>query len=1015
MFKAARWRSDKNKIKVVFKLQFQATQVPLSGAEGVTVSLVPLDVGKPTVRSERVSAIGGTCKWLNPIYETVKLVRDPKSGKINEKLYKFLVSAVGSARAGFLGEATINLADYVEIFKATSVSLPLMAGALLNVTIRRIQGDVGEREANGNEDATVRLEGRTLQNQLSKCDDEEGVRALKDMNDMNLVKDGSHINRERGLRLQSSRNLPTYADSSSRIEKSHSFGAISVTSSDSGSEIYNLRENNIDNGSMQKDSPILLSHLANIDVRPKLTRISGGWSGTSVPDRSTDGSTHSSGESGLTERLQCSDETLEKLQCDVLFLTRKVEVSELELQTLRKQIVKENKRGQDLSREISQLKGERDALQRECEELKLSQMRTNESQTELEDPLSKIEEIKQELDHENNLNASLRLQLQKTQEANSELLLAVRDLDDLLEQKNRETPCHNCCKTDVKAEIYDDRQGMEFGNRLPQFQQYECNQELPQTTLDTSQAQYAFNTLVDEHNHMSLAYSLEKNIIDLNSEIELYKKDREGLEVQMEQLALDYEILKQENHDVSSKLEETQLREQLRMQYECSAHTTIISNLEAHVGCLEKELQTRSESFESDVDIIMKAKTEQEKKALQAEDALRKTRWINVNIAEQLHGELTRLSSQASSLFCENEKIIKQALEEASELRSQRSYLVRILENTKENLASVRIQYHKNLCQLVYLQNYKLKETDKLRLELENRNEEFENYKKFQESRQKDSLEKMQLLETEIEMIKMEKYLISEQKEKLEEKIEILETANKENKVMLQNNDSENEILKKEIAQLKQEIEKSLEEILDLRNMRDEKENIITQLNSEVESLELHFSDLKRSLSEGEQEKEKLRRLVSNLTGGLLKEEATITSSEEIANTFTDEEKHCCERPDCVGKNESECDVNFLRLRVGEKAHMNGINSEVQELVTRSSGTNSEEQQLVVSCTCDQHKLAELLSKMALLKQHNEQMEADLKEMQERYSGISLKFAEVEGERQKLVMTIRTLKNALKN
>lgn len=52
---------------------------------------------------------------------------------------------------------------------------------------------------------------------------------------------------------------------------------------------------------------------------------------------------------------------------------------------------------------------------------------------------------------------------------------------------------------------------------------------------------------------------------------------------------------------------------------------------------------------------------------------------------------------------------------------------------------------------------------------------------------------------------------------------------------------------------------------------------------------------------------------------------------------------------------------------------------------------------------------------MALLKRHNESMEAELKEMQERYSEISLKFAEVEGERQQLVMTIRTLKNALKN
>lgn len=52
---------------------------------------------------------------------------------------------------------------------------------------------------------------------------------------------------------------------------------------------------------------------------------------------------------------------------------------------------------------------------------------------------------------------------------------------------------------------------------------------------------------------------------------------------------------------------------------------------------------------------------------------------------------------------------------------------------------------------------------------------------------------------------------------------------------------------------------------------------------------------------------------------------------------------------------------------------------------------------------------------MVSLKEINDFMEQELKEMQERYSEISLKFAEVEGERQQLVMTIRSLKNAMKN
>lgn len=56
--------------------------------------------------------------------------------------------------------------------------------------------------------------------------------------------------------------------------------------------------------------------------------------------------------------------------------------------------------------------------------------------------------------------------------------------------------------------------------------------------------------------------------------------------------------------------------------------------------------------------------------------------------------------------------------------------------------------------------------------------------------------------------------------------------------------------------------------------------------------------------------------------------------------------------------------------------------------------------------------LEDLVNEVALLKEQNGEMEMELKEMQERYSEISVRFAEVEGERQRLVMTVRNLKNA---
>jgi predicted nucleic acid-binding Zn-ribbon protein len=54
------------------------------------------------------------------------------------------------------------------------------------------------------------------------------------------------------------------------------------------------------------------------------------------------------------------------------------------------------------------------------------------------------------------------------------------------------------------------------------------------------------------------------------------------------------------------------------------------------------------------------------------------------------------------------------------------------------------------------------------------------------------------------------------------------------------------------------------------------------------------------------------------------------------------------------------------------------------------------------------------VKELEILKERNTALEEELKELHGRYSEISLKFAEVEGERQQLVMTVRALKNSLR-
>lgn len=137
MFKSAKWR--KEKIKAVFGMQFQATQVckqeekntsslfpfsakkcweicnldiwwtcsfsslafhwfqvPQLKAKSLMISLVSADTRRTSVKMGRAKIVEGTCSWDSPVCETIKLERDPKTGRIQEKIYYFVVATVSN-------------------------------------------------------------------------------------------------------------------------------------------------------------------------------------------------------------------------------------------------------------------------------------------------------------------------------------------------------------------------------------------------------------------------------------------------------------------------------------------------------------------------------------------------------------------------------------------------------------------------------------------------------------------------------------------------------------------------------------------------------------------------------------------------------------------------------------------------------------------------------------------------------------------------------------------------------
>ncbi|KAG4156097.1 hypothetical protein ERO13_D03G152300v2 [Gossypium hirsutum] len=253
--------------------------------------------------------------------------------------------------------------------------------------------------------------------------------------------------------------------------------------------------------------------------------------------------------------------------------------------------------------------------------------------------------------------------------------------------------------------------------------------------------------------------------------------------------------------------------------------------------------------------------------------------------------------------------------------------------------------------------------------------------------------------------------------------------------------------------------------------MRVEKEAAAESLQSELDTLKTQCTELKWSVYEVEVEKEKLRKQVVELKDDLKKKEDAVTTMEKKLKESNERaavsdgtktpleddksamvplspievaslrEKVMLLEGQIKSKETAlETSTNvFLEMEKDLQKKIDELESRVEELSERSTSfwkcqlqkvckyskdtsndiismpfakskydSLSEKEQSIVDKDGNQD---ELIAELESLRERNKSMENELKDMQERYSEISLKFAEVEGARQQLVMTVRTLKN----
>lgn len=578
---------------------------------------------------------------------------------------------------------------------------------------------------------------------------------------------------------------------------------------------------------------------------------------------------------------EVSNDSIIKLQNEVTILMRQAELSELEIQSLRKHIEKETKHGQNLSRQISSLKEERDNFQLECEQLRALQKRTDEAealkrlQAAIKDSRAQLEATRQELDNEKKLRDNLQLQLQETQDSNSELNLVVKDLEDLVERKNMQI-------SDLSREVEHARSAY---------------QQLPEENAK-------------RHDDADEVELLEAKIRDLHGETKIYMEERERQNMKIKHLTSNCDLLKQDNYDMSLKLKQNQ-EEQMKLENECADYIATINELESQVERLEetikkqarefaealisinelegqvkdleKKLERQAKGFEDDMDSIKCAKAEQEQRAIQAEEALKNSRLNNTIKAERLQEEFRSLSREMSLKVDENDKQVTKAQTEASELRLQNRILEDKLQKATEELNLFKHQEKVKLQELMNKIDLKEKQMGQVSSELHNMSQQLECAQKREEEKHEAFLTEVQMLRAEIERLNMEKSNLSQQEDekvRLRDETERIKKAVYEKEMLIQRLNKDKESLETKFELAKKEAKKEfkiapshvskqgnisdsdlLSEVASLREKN-------KSMEKELKEMEGRYSEISLRFAEVEGERQQLVMTVRNLKNG---------------------------------------------------------------------------------------------------------------------------------------------------
>lgn len=514
--------------KLLFKFSsLQALQVPM-GWDKLTLSLICVESDKTVTKTGRASVWNGNCRWTETLSESIWLSQGDSSKELQQCLYKLLVSK-GSTRSSILGEVTVNLSNYLSSEASHPVALPLIKcdhGTLLQVAIQCVtpRANLRWRESNSF-GGDVNSDYSDLDS-ISEAADTTNTTNVGSST-TNSIPDTSHA-----------RGLGSRETSSSTVRSHHSFDSMD-DSFGRESSISNLSEVAVD--LVGKPEPVVsqsstLYSSVNAYESPKSSRspFSPGSGKNSLNRRQDSGVRASPLRSfGSSEFVLDEEITPEELRAEVRTWERNARKLKVDLDLSRNETINQTKNLENVTMELSALQTECKGLRDEIKHLKVllgesagKQRDAASLKVQVQDKKDIQAELEEEIRFQKDLNNTLALQLDKTQESNVELVSVLQELEETIEKQRLEIkslgasgqPSGDSDHEDSPLEAPKGDLLMQVDDRSKLELEFQESQKELESTI-----QYLEKTLEEKNLEIELERDLKTQML-LNSESEWTKK-----------------------------------------------------------------------------------------------------------------------------------------------------------------------------------------------------------------------------------------------------------------------------------------------------------------------------------------------------------------------------------------------------------------------------------------------------------------------------------------------------------